>query len=106
MLHTAFKCPVISIVIWSKVSKVGDKKFTMGLIKKLFRKKPSYRAPEELGIHPGQVRYKIYQGFSEGYTSEQIYVKLSGEGEFKNQGRSDALRYIDYFYRRMRGEER
>jgi hypothetical protein len=78
----------------------------MGLINSILGKKPKYRSAKELGIYPGQLRYKLYQCLSEGKSPEQTYERLREEGEFKNQHRNDALRYIEYFHRRMKGEEK
>jgi len=78
----------------------------MGIINRLLGKRHKYRSTSELGIYSGQLRYKIYQCLSDGKTAEQTYKELSENGEFKNQHRSDALRYIEHFHRRMKGEEK
>jgi len=78
----------------------------MGIINRLVGKRHKYKTTSELGTYPGQLRYKIYQCLSDGKTVEHIYEELSETGEFKNQNRSDALRYIEYFHRKMKGEEK
>lgn len=78
----------------------------MGLIDRIFGRRQKYRSTKALGIYPGQLRYKIYQCLSNGKTYQQTYEELCEEGEFQNQGRSDALRYIEYFHRRMKGDEK
>ena len=58
-----------------------------------------------LGIGPGMFRYKIYKYLREGRDAEEIWEKLRRQGEFQENNKSQDVRYIEYIYARMTGEE-
>jgi predicted Zn-dependent protease len=72
----------------------------------LFKKKQKdkYLSPEELEIYPGQLRWKIYQGFCAGKTANDIYHEISGE--FAELSKGDGLVYVERFHKKMKGELR
>lgn len=77
----------------------------MNIIKMLLGIKPSpYKSPEELGIHPGWVRYKIYKHTIAGKTVEQIYYELKEEMGWEDRQKSLRVHYIEYFREKMKRE--
>jgi hypothetical protein len=79
----------------------------MGFISRFLGKKPEekklkYKSMEKLKIRPDWVRGKIYHGFVKGMTSEKIYETMKND-EFGTQSKKDAIRYIEYFHKQMKG---
>ena len=59
-----------------------------------------YLSPEKLGICPGELKYKIYNAFCSGKTSEQIYDELLDEAVEVSRG--EFLRFIERFHKKMK----
>ena len=65
-------------------------------------RKLGYVPPEQLGAHPGTLKFKIYKAFCEGKTPQ----KIEGELESHDNGIWDFFDYILRFQKKMRGELR